>query len=259
MRALITTCFFAIILFATSCRTQKQYYQNYVENIADTTIKDSIFRTPVIQKGDLLSIRVYSAASGVDSRADAPYNMPEQEGGGGANNPGLRGILVDQDGNIEYPQIGLIHVEGLTREQLAATFREKLEGQLTRPSVIVRFLNYKITVLGEVRSPSTFTVPTERVTILEALGLAGDISEFGRKDNVKIIRDNNGQIEVGTIDLTSKDMFASPFFKLQQNDVVMVEQNRRRINQQERQELSQQIGIASSIITAIALILNFIK
>lgn len=232
-----------------------------MQDVSDTTIRDSFrLRTPVIQKGDLLSIRVYSLAAGVDPRADAPYNLPEQDGGGGGGSTiALRGILVDQDGNINYPQLGTIHAEGLTREQLAGVMREKLQDVLDQPTVIIRFLNYKITVLGEVGSPSTFTVPTERVTILEALGLAGDITEFGRKDNVKIIRENNGQIDVGTIDLTSKDMFTSPYFKLQQNDVVMVEQNRRKIGQQERQEVAQQIGIATSIITAIALILNFIK
>ncbi|HEY0354692.1 MAG TPA: polysaccharide biosynthesis/export family protein, partial [Flavisolibacter sp.] len=224
--------------------------------ISDTTIKDSMFRQTVIQKGDLLSIRVYSLASGINPEADAPYNLPDQ---GGSGNTNTAGILVDQNGNIEYPQVGVLKAEGLTREELAASIREKLESQLNRPTVVVRFINYKITVLGEVGSPSTFTVPTERITILEALGLAGDITEFGRKDNVKVVRDNNGEIVVGTIDLTSKDMFTSPYFKLKQNDVVMVDQTGKRIQQRERQEVAQQIGIATSIITAIALILNFIK
>lgn len=248
--------FFIIVLFITSCRTQKETYQNYFQNISDTTIKDSMFRQTVIQKGDLLSIRVYSLASGINPEADAPYNLPDQ---GGSANTNTAGILVDQNGNIEYPQVGVLKAEGLTREELAASIREKLESQLNRPTVVVRFINYKITVLGEVGSPSTFTVPTERITILEALGLAGDITEFGRKDNVKVVRDNNGEIVVGTIDLTSKDMFTSPYFKLKQNDVVMVDQTGKRIQQRERQEVAQQIGIATSIITAIALILNFIK
>ena len=252
MRFLIFFCFL-IILF-TSCRTQKATHQNYFQNISDTTIQDSITNQPIIQKGDLLSIRVYSLAHGLSPQADVPYNLPQPVGSGEA-----AGILVDQNGNIEYPQIGLLHVEGLTREQLSATIREKLENELNKPTVTVRFLNYKVTVLGEVGAPSTFSVPAERITILEALGLAGDITEFGRKDNVKIVRDNNGIIEVGTIDLTSNSMFNSPFFKLQKNDVVMVEQSGRKLKQQERKEVAQQIGIATSIITAIALILNFIK
>ena len=257
MRVLISLFIFSILLF-TSCKTRQPGYQKFLQDVTDTVIRDSLYNLqPVIQKGDLLSIRVYSLASGgVNAQADAPYNVPELEGAG---NTVPRGIMVDQAGNIEYPQIGLVHAEGLTREQLAEVIREKLENHLDKPTVVVRYMNYKITVLGEVGSPSTFTVPTERVTILEALGFAGDITEFGRKDNVKIVRETNGNIEVGEIDLTSKDMFTSPFFKLQQNDVVMVEQNRRKITQDERRETLQQVGIVTTIITGIALILNFFK
>ena len=107
--------------------------------------------------------------------------------------------------------------------------------------------------------PGTFTALTERITILEALGLAGDITEFGQKKTVKVIREHDNAREVGTLDLTTKDMFTSPYFRLQQNDVVLVEQTSRKTKQQDRQELLQQIGIASSIITAIALILNLIR
>ncbi|HTM91750.1 MAG TPA: hypothetical protein VL095_05000, partial [Flavisolibacter sp.] len=136
----------------------------------------------------------------------------------------------------------------------------KLETQLTQPSVIVRFQNFKISILGEVNSPGSFSLPTERVTILEALGLSGDITPYGTKNNVMVIReDGNGQIERGVVDLTSDSMFSSPYYRLQQNDVVLVESNGKRIRQQQRQETAQQIGIATSIITAVALILNFIK
>jgi polysaccharide biosynthesis/export protein len=166
---------------------------------------------------------------------------------------------VDQNGNIEYPRLGTIHAEGLTKEQLSNAIKEKLKDQLTQPSVIVRFVNYKITVLGEVRSPGTFTLPTDKVTILEALGLAGDITDFGKRASVKILRENNNQREIGTVNLTSRELFTSPFYHLQQNDVVFVEQESRKIRQQEQQNLAQQIGITTSIITTIALILNFIK
>jgi polysaccharide export outer membrane protein len=176
-------------------------------------------------------------------------------GGGGAP-----GFMVDQNGNIEYPQLGTVHVEGLTREQVAELIKSKLEGQLTQPSVIVRFQNFKISVLGEVNHPGSFSLPTERVTIFEALGLSGDITDFGTKNNVKVIREgSNGEIEKGIIDLTSDSLFASPYYRLQQNDVVLVESNGKRLKQQQRSETAQQIGIATSIITAIALILNFIK
>jgi len=250
---LLCVLFSVSIFFLLSCTSQRAFINNYLENTADTSGKDSVPLKPqVIQKNDLLAIRVYSNAIGSSPETDAPYNLVDQ-------GTGAPGFLVDVNGNIRYPQIGLLHVEGLTKEELADTIRKRFETELQNPSVVVRFVSYRITVLGEVGGPSTFTVPTERVTILEALGLAGDITEFGRKDNVKVIREANGHREIGTIDLTSKEMFNSPYFRLQQNDVVLVEQTRRKVKQQEQQMLVQQIGIASSIITAIALVLNLIQ
>ncbi len=255
---IFTGLFFAAIIFlATSCRVQKKTFSNYLENVADTTIPiQNNIPDPLIQKNDILSIRVYSMS--INPATDIPYNLPEQAVAGGTGTT-TAGFLVDQNGNIEYPRIGTIHVEGLTKEQLANTIKEKLKDQLTQPSVIVRFVNYKITVLGEVGTPGTFTLPNDKVTILEALGLAGDITDFGKRSSIKILRENNNQREIGTVNLTSKEMFNSPFYYLQQNDVVFVEQERRKIKQQEQQSLAQQIGLATSIITTIALILNFIK
>ena len=260
MRSFFIICL-ALIVFS-SCRTQRQVTNTYLRNVSDTTIIDSLaFKQPIIRKGDLLSIKVFSLAHGVDPRADAPYNLVEggTAGASGASGGGAIGFLVNESGNIEYPQIGLLHVEGMTREQLAEEIKKKLEGQLNQPSVIVRFLNFRYTILGEVGRPGTFTAETERITIMEALGQAGGITEFGKKNNVKIIRENEGERQIGTLDLTSKDIFASPYYRLQQNDVVLVEETERKLRQQDRTELLQQIGIASSIITAIALVLNLIK
>ena len=254
MRIFSLICF-VLLIIVTSCGTQKKAINNYLENTHDTSGKDiSALILPVIHKGDLLSIKVYSTAHGVEPKADAPYNLGEQSGG-----TSVVGYEVDQKGDIEYPQLGKIHVEGMTREQLADSIKIKLEDKLNQPSVLVRFLNYRITILGEVRTPGTFTFPTERVTILEALGLAGDVSEFGSKNNVKVMREYNGQREIGTLDLTSSDMFNSPFYRLQQNDVVFVEQTREKLKQEEKQNLVQNIGIASSIITAIAFILTIMR
>jgi polysaccharide biosynthesis/export protein len=258
MRILNLLFITTIVFFAASCSTQNKAVRNYLENTGDTTLPIlSGVRETIIQKNDLLSIRVYSMS--IDPATDIPYNLPEQTSGGGSNDNNLRGFLVNAGGDIEYPRLGTLHVEGLTKEQLAALIKQKLEGQLTQPSVIVRFINYKVTILGEVGSPGTYAAPNEKLTILEALGMAGDITEFGKKNTIKIVRETNGQREIGILDLTSRDMFNSPYYHLQQNDVVMVEQTQRRIQQQERQNVAQQIGLVTSVITAIALILNFIK
>jgi polysaccharide biosynthesis/export protein len=244
-----------VLFFLFSCKSQKNVTYSYFQRL-DTSQKTLInLPEPRIQKSDLLSIKVYSLSA--DPRTDIPYNLPEQTGGTGSN--ATAGFLVDEKGNIEYPRIGTLQVEGLTRAELAQQVKAKLENVLKSPSVIVRFLNYRVTVLGEVRSPGTFTVPTERVTILEALGLAGDVTEFGKRDTVKVAREINGQMQVGYVPMTSAEMFSSPYFRLQQNDVVFVDQTRRRVELQEQQTLSQQIGIATGIITAIALIINIIR
>jgi polysaccharide biosynthesis/export protein len=257
----LSLCLFTIAFFALSCTIQKPVTNNYLQNVKDTSGKSTTsIQIPVVQKGDLLSIKVFSRANGLNPQADAPYNLQEASTGMATGGGGAPGFMVDQNGNIEYPQLGTVHVEGLTREQVAELIKSKLEGQLTQPSVIVRFQNFKISVLGEVNHPGSFSLPTERVTIFEALGLSGDITDFGTKNNVKVIREgSNGEIEKGIIDLTSDSLFASPYYRLQQNDVVLVESNGKRLKQQQRSETAQQIGIATSIITAIALILNFIK
>lgn len=257
MRIFKLLIFCGIIALATSCTSQRKATNNYLQNVTDTVAPIvSNIPDPTIQKNDILSIKVYSMS--INPATDIPYNLPEQTSATGTSSS-PSGFLVDRNGNIEYPRIGTIHAEGLTKEQLADAIKAKLQDQLTQPSVIVRFTNYRFTVLGEVGSSGTYTVPIDKVTILEALGLAGGITEFGKRDKVKILRETNGQREVATIDLTSKDVFNSPFYYVRQNDVIMVEQTQRRLKQQDQQELRQEISIATGIITAIALILNFIK
>lgn len=240
-----------IIVSFISC-TPQQKLPVYLENVTDTTIVTNVeVIEPVIQKNDLLQIQVYSAS--VDPRVDAPYNLPMQSsgttGGGG-------GFLVDANGNIEYPRVGTIQVEGLTKQQLADVIKSRLAGQLTDPVVIVRFQNYKVTILGEVSSQGSFSVPTEKLTILEAIGLAGGVSEFGKKDGIKVLRESNGKREVGIIDITSEDIFESPYYQLSQNDVVIVEPSNLKYKREQKQETTQRIAFSLSIITSILFIYN---
>lgn len=254
MRAISLLCFLYIIV-VSSCSTQKIAIRNYLERTTDSSGKNiANLATPVIEKGDLLSIKVYSNANGLQPEVDAPYNLPEETGSSNAS-----GYLVDRNGNIEYPRLGVLRVEGYTREELASLMKSKLDTVLKNPSVVVRFMNFKVSVLGEVKSPGLYTFPTENVTILDVIGFSGDITEFGKKEKVRIIREKDGKIENGFIDLTSDSLFVSPYYRLHQGDVVIVDQNRRKTRQLEQQEVVTRIGIASSVVTAIALILNFIK
>lgn len=252
---------FFLLLSCSSCYLSKKATTTYLENVKDSTFKElPVIPEPVIQKNDLLYIRVFSLS--VDRQVDAPYNLPDVGMSSGGTNNATSGFLVDPAGNIEFPQIGTIHAEGLTKSALAETIRQKLSTSLKQPSVMVRFLNYKITVLGEVGAQGTLTVPTEKVTILEAVGMAGGVTDLGNMKGIKVLRENNGQREIGNIDITSRGMFSSPYYYLQQNDVVLVEPNERKlrnIQRQERQAVGQDIGLAMSVITAVALILNLIK
>jgi polysaccharide biosynthesis/export protein len=228
--------------------------------MTDTASKKSYFITePVIQKNDQLSIQIYSAS--LDDKIDYLYNQAGTSGttSGGVNNQSSYGYLVDQKGNIELPRIGLIHAEGITKDQLAEAIKQKLNNQLTEPIVIIRFTNFRIIVIGEVGSPGVKTVPVENLTLLEALAMAGDITEFGKKKDVKIIREVNGQRQLGIIDVTTSKMFESPYYQLQQNDVIMVEQTKYRVRQTEQQRITQQIGFTLSIITTLAFLLNVVK
>jgi polysaccharide biosynthesis/export protein len=255
----LTSAFVIIVLalFFASCHTQKNAYYYYLENVSDTSAKNAVRNfEPAIQKNDQLSIQVYSAAT--DSKVDALYNLSSANGNI-ASNPSLMGFLVDQRGNIEYPRIGILHAEGLTKQQLADTIKNRLSGELTNPSVIIRFLNFRVTVLGEVGHGGTISIPYEKVTILEAIGLAGDIPYTGKKNSVRIIREVDGNRQIGTIDLTAKDVFDSPYFYLQQNDVVIVDPTRARVRSNEESIITQRITFALTFITTAALLYNIFK
>jgi polysaccharide biosynthesis/export protein len=245
--------FLYLILVASlfACRTKRAAVHNYLEDIRDTTFKKNVFiAEPVIQKNDLLSIQISSAS--LDPAVDQLYNQQVQQGNSQTGQ--MTGYLVDIRGNIELPRIGVVHAEGLTKDELAQQIKIKLKGLLTQPSVIIRFQNFRITVLGEVRSGGVLTIPTERLTILEAVGMAGGITEFGTIQNVKILRENDGVRKLGVLDLTSQNIFQSPYYQLQQNDVVLVDQTSYKLRQAEQQRITQQIGFVLSILTAATLI-----
>ncbi len=243
-------------LFLISCGTQQRIVYNYLEDVKDSTgLGSVVMKEPIIQKNDLLNIQVYS--SSLDPRIDELYNV--RSSSGSTQNSQLIGTLVDQSGNIEHPRVGTIRAEGLTKNQLADVIRSKLVTQLTQPTVIIRFLNFRVTVLGEVGDPGVHSIQTENLTIIEALGLAGDITEYGKKKEVKILRETNGKQELGILDVTSKKMFESPYYQLKQNDKIFVEQTRYRVQRSEQERITQQISFGLTIVTTIALLFSLFK
>ena len=133
------------------------------------------------------------------------------------------GYLVDSEGYIDVPVLGKIFVAGLTFQELKEQLLQQLATYLKDPVVVVRFLNFRVTVLGEVSNPSTFLLANERVTLLDALGQAGDITPYGNRTNILVIREQNGERNFGRLNIQDREIFQSPYFYLQQNDVVYVE------------------------------------
>lgn len=249
MRALFYS-FLVVGLF--SCVGQKRAVYNYLEDIKDTSFKKAVFiAEPVIQKNDLLSIQISSAS--LDPSVDKDYNMSTQQSGGNQSSQ-ITGYLVNTRGDIELPRLGVIHVEGLTKTELEQVIKTKLKGLLNQPTVLIRFQSYKVIVLGEVGAPGVLNVNTERLSILEAISMAGGVSQYGTIKNVKVLRENNGVRQLGVLDLTSQSIFQSPYYQLQQNDVVLVDQTPYKLRQAEQARVTQQIGFALTIVTTLTLL-----
>jgi len=182
----------------------------------------------LIQPNDLLRVDVQSA----DPTAALPFNQGASNQNMGqltGNNIQLfRGYLVDGDGYFDFPLVGRILAEGKTIEALQKEIREELTEYLVNPVVNARFLNFKVTMLGEVNVPGVISLPNTRITILEALGLAGDLTDYANRTNVLVIREQDGQRVYERIDLQSDEVFSSPYYYLQQNDLIYVEPIRAR-------------------------------
>lgn len=246
---------FALPLYLFSCRTQ-QKIPYYLENVNDSTGKGDVKTTSLkIQKNDLISIQISSLST--KPEADAIYNPPVSTGGSAS------GYLVDADGNIEHHRLGTIHAEGLTKQELSAEIKKRLTQPvelLADPTVVIRFLNFSVNMLGEVGKQGVLTVPGESLNILQAIGLAGGINDFGKRNEVKIVRETNGKRETGIIDLSSKDIFESPYYNLVQNDLIIVEPTKQKISDAEQARTFQKVSFAFGIITIIATLANiFIK
>lgn len=182
----------------------------------------------IYKPNDLLFISI-----GGDKDAVAPFNLPAisySTSSISANGElKMPTYLIDSDGFIEYPVLGSIKLAGLTRTQATLFLKNKLKDYIKEPIVNIRLINFTITVLGEVNSPGTFSIEDERITLPEALGLAGDLTIHGKRENVFLIRENNGKKEFAKIDLTSINVVNSPNYYLEQNDVIYVEPNQAKV------------------------------
>lgn len=269
MRPIFFLLFIAIL---TGCNTHKKvmYFQ---EAGKQAVFPDSIqakIPDPIIKLGDVLMITVNTNTP----EAALPFNLPlipsgdvtkAYSGGSGSNlssGLSLQNYLVDMEGNILFPVVGKIHVAGMTKKDLSEKIQQAIYPQyLTeKPIVLVRYTSFKVSVLGEVMRPGTFVIDNEKVSILEALALAGDMTIYGRRENILLIRENNGNRETIRIDIRDKNLINSPYFYLQQNDVIYVVPNKSKsrssaINTAE----SLLISVVGTLISLTTLVINIVK
>ena len=256
----------ASAMAAVSCSTYKNI--NYIQDAqADEIEEMTISKGILIQPKDMISIVVSSR----NPELAQIFNLPRvtyqiasgtvTSGSASGSSNGIMGYTVDNEGNIDFPVLGLIHVAGMTRWELAKAIKKMLIGQdLLKDAVVtVEFMNFKVSVIGEVNSPGTYDIQGDKITLLEALSMAGDLTIFGKRDNVTIIREQNGERIFYKVDLRSTDLFLSPAYNLQQNDVVYVEPNKVRagqstINENSLKSVSLWISIASFLTTIATLI-----
>lgn len=214
-----------LIVSATSCVSKKDITYFQYDAIEQANVTNS-YET-VLKPDDLVQITV----SAVDLEAVKHFNLPAVNFASTTNSalgtPQQQAYLIDNEGYIDFPVLGRLKIGGLERKEVITLLRNKLSPDYVKnPTINIRITNYTITILGDVKKPGTYTIPNERITILEAIGLAGDLNITGKRNTIKVFREINGKKIQFDVDLRSNKIFTSPVYYLQQNDLVYVDQNK---------------------------------
>lgn len=248
-----------LIIIATvivGCTSQKKlsYFNKLDKNAADTINGESNFRHEArIKSGDMLVITVV----GNDPNAVAVFNLPvvAYSAPGSENIYGVQSqqaYTVDIEGNITFPVLGKVNLKDFTRSQAIELLTNRIKEYVQNPIVNVKYLNFSVTVLGEVVRPGQYPINNERTTLLDALGMAGDMTPFGKRENVLITRENNGKLEFARLNMNDVSIFNSPYYYVQQNDVIYVEPNNvRSISSQNIPLFLSSISTMATLVTLI--------
>jgi polysaccharide export outer membrane protein len=248
----------AIVAFFSSCNTTKNSY--YFKTIPrDTTFKATV-PPPAeskIRKGDLLSINV----SSLNKEEDGIYNAAAAGSGqlvaGSSGGGSSSGFLVDVFGNIQYHRLGIMKVEGMTRRELRDKLQKDLQPYLRDVIVTVRYMNHKVSILGEIAKPQVIQMPEENMTVLDVLAGSGDVTQTARRDNILVIREkDNGEKQMKRLNLENHSLFNSEWYYLQPNDVVYIEPNDKRIKEENRNRQLQYISLGLAGVSTVIIILD---
>ena len=249
--------FSLIATILTSCTTTKE--MTYFHDMAQTSdivqvIPDSIKNfESAIEPDDLLTISV----TALDPNAVAIFNLPLQSYLAPGvtelmTTPALQTFMVNSEGYIDYPVLGAIKVSGMTRDELTSYLKKEISNYVEDPIVSVQCTNYKFTILGEVARPGSYDFGSERITILDALGKADDMTIYGNHTNVLLIREVEGVRSFHRIDLTQPDIFTSPYYYLQRNDIVYVEPNKAKARSADMSSMTTLWISATSLLLTVA-------
>lgn len=247
------------LLLISSCVSRKEIA--YLQDLPELQEAIEASKEAVrIQPNDLLQITVSAA----NIEAVQPFNLPVtsaprlgQIAGTVTGNMQLQSYLVDSDGNIEFPVLGTTNVAGKTRQELIRFLKKEISAYVHDPIVNINLTNFQITVLGEVNQPGTFNVPDERISLSKAIGLAGDLTIYGRRDNVMVLRETGDNMTYGFVDLRDSNFLESPYYNLQQNDVIVVEPNKAQMQGAAyNRNASVYVSLASVIIAVISVLIR---
>jgi len=236
--------FFSLSILLFSCGSRKEIV--YFQNVDSDGISKSILNyDAIIRPDDLLEISV----SALDQDAARPFNLNDEQN-----------YLVDANGNIDFPVLGKLKLAGLNKIQSKEMIKDMLKDYIKDPIVNIRTMNFKITILGEVTRPGSYNIPNERITLIEALGLAGDMTIKGKRENVLVIREIDGERISTRIDMTSSDLFHSSVYFLMQNDVIYVEPNNSQVKSSTiGPSTTEALRIVSTLVTVAALIVSITR
>ncbi len=257
-----------LAVLCSSCGTTRPYV--YMQGSFDTAALSKI-KIPenVIQKGDLISIVVFSDNPEA-TKIFNQYVITSTGNAGGVGGEGITqtvagsapnspGYLVDENGNIQFQGLGLLHIAGLTRGELKQLLDSKLKDSLLKnPYYNIRFLNFRFTMLGEIGKPGIYTIPNEHINLLEAMALAGDMTFYARRDNLLVMREENGVRTWARLNMTKPEILSSPYFYLKQNDFVYIEQNKNKAVASDQITI-RNVTIASTVVATLAIIYSIFK
>lgn len=258
--AMIPLCFLA-------CSSPKNitYFRDIPDSVLRRSVNQTPYYTPEIQVDDILQVSIQT----LDPASTAMLNQPAVASWPVTGNSGTQptaatpasnvsGFLVDKDGYVVLPLIGKVMVKGKTTDKVRDDIRAKAAEYYKDPVVNVRFANFKVTVLGEVNRPSTYIMPNEKVTLLDAIGMAGDLTIYGKRENVMLIRDAGAKKEFIRFNLNDSKTFMSPYFYLRQGDVVYVEPNENKVSGTDTNSVKR-IAIVTSVLTLLIVVISRIN